>query len=266
VWNHGDGWTTKNAKGISYDDETGNNITSVQLGQALAKIGGVNIYASDACLMQMAEVVYELKNSAPVIVGSEETEPGDGWNYAAFLSRLDSANLSTEAVAKAAVDGYLAAYAEKKTGVTMSAVRTAQAEPLRALTDQWAELAMKEDKETIKKAAKESLGFKGASSRDLLHFLSLAGEKAPALKAKGEEIAALVTDKMLIKNLGSGAPSLVPYAPVAGSAPSPTYADARGLAIYLPIYGFDDNYLKVAMSKDGKWDEFIKWLTAVKAE
>ncbi|MCX5792540.1 MAG: clostripain-related cysteine peptidase [Elusimicrobia bacterium] len=252
VWNHGDGWKTKGgktpsiAKGISYDDETGNGITTVQLGQALAKAGGVDVYASDACLMQMAEVVYELKDSAPVIVGSEETEPGDGWDYAAFLSRLTAANLAPEAVAKAAVEGYAASYSAKGKAVTLSAVRSREAEPLRLLTDQWVSLALTQDKAKLMEALNGSTAFEAVGSRDLLHFLAIAGAKLPALQAKGAEIAALVTDRMLIKN-----------SPVGDK-----FKDAGGLAVYLPAYGYDENYGKLALSRNGQWDEFMKWLLA----
>jgi len=251
VWNHGDGWVIKGPqssfdRGISYDDETGNGINTVQLGQALAKMGGVNIYASDACLMQMAEVIYELKNYAPVIVGSEETEPGDGWDYSAFLSRINPSNLAPEAVAKAAVEGYSASYAAKGKGVTMSAVRSSEAEPLRILTDQWVGLAMAQDKAKLKEALNEAKSFTSADSRDFLHFLSLAGVKLPALKAKGAEISTLVSTRMLIRNAPFG----------------DAYKNAGGLAIYLPSYGYDAKYSKLALSKSGKWDEFMQWLNA----
>ncbi len=247
VWNHGDGWKTKSprsalTRGISYDDETGNGITTVQLGQALAGMGGVDIYASDACLMQMAEVIYELKNSAQVMVGSEETEPGAGWDYGAFLSRIKSFGI--ENVAKAAVEGYTASYAAKGTGVTMAAARSNKAEQLRQLTDQWADLAMKQDKAKLLEALREAKSFGGADSRDLLHFLSVAGTKIPALQAKGAEITAFFNGSMLVKNATNG----------------DAYKNATGIAMYLPSYSFDENYSKLALSKAGKWDEFTKWL------
>jgi len=252
VWNHGDGWKTKSlegsasiAKGISYDNETGNGITTVQLGQALAKIGGVDIYASDACLMQMAEVVYELKNYAPVIVGSEETEPGDGWDYTAFLWRMVATDLAPEAVAKSAVEGYAASYAAKGKAVTMSAVRSREADALQSLLNQWVTLASAQDKAKLNEALKESTDFEGVDARDLLHFLSLAGTKVPVLQAKGEEIASLVANEMMIKNSPTGN----------------QYKNAGGLAIYLPSSSFDANYSKLAMSKAGIWDEFMKWMT-----
>ena len=83
VWNHGSGWDKNGrpriSKGISYDDETDNHITTPQLGMALKAIGKIDVYGSDACLMQMPEVVYEIKDYVTYVVGSEETEPGDGY-------------------------------------------------------------------------------------------------------------------------------------------------------------------------------------------
>jgi hypothetical protein len=75
-------------KGISYDDETNHHITTPQMGAMLKGINGVDVYGSDACLMQMPEVDYELKDSVDYIVGSEETEPGDGYTYNTFLGPL----------------------------------------------------------------------------------------------------------------------------------------------------------------------------------
>ena len=61
VWNHGNGWKSRTPaqKGLSNDDETGNHITTVQLGQALTQSGKLDIFAMDACIMQMAEVAWE---------------------------------------------------------------------------------------------------------------------------------------------------------------------------------------------------------------
>ena len=79
VWNHGSGWHFQDAKiksgevsinDISFDDNTGHAITTEQLGTAMAEIKlhigrNVDIYGSDACLMQMLEVAGEMKNSVP---------------------------------------------------------------------------------------------------------------------------------------------------------------------------------------------------------
>src|SRR6185312_17425586 len=97
VWDHGNGWHLQSMGGnmhandISWDDDSGNNITTEQLGQAMGEIATaighkVDIYGSDACLMAMAEVAGEMKDSVSVFVGSQETEPGAGWPYATFLA------------------------------------------------------------------------------------------------------------------------------------------------------------------------------------
>jgi hypothetical protein len=95
VWNHGSGWHKSgmmNPMDISHDDNTGNVITTEELGLAMAeakKIIGrnVDIYGSDACLMQMMEVGGEMQQSVDIMVGSQELEPGEGWPYAPFVKQ-----------------------------------------------------------------------------------------------------------------------------------------------------------------------------------
>jgi hypothetical protein len=112
VWNHGAGWIKNTRaigvdKGISYDDETGNHITTPQLGMAMKAIGKVDVYGSDACLMQMPEVNYEIKDYVDYIVGSEETEPGDGYTYNLLLGPLVAKpTMGGAELGKLAVDAY----------------------------------------------------------------------------------------------------------------------------------------------------------------
>ena len=96
VWNHGSGWH-KNLNpikpmDISYDDASGNHITTEELGLAMSEIKksighNLDIYGSDACLMQMVEVAGEMKGDVNYFVGSQETEPGEGWPYLPFLKK-----------------------------------------------------------------------------------------------------------------------------------------------------------------------------------
>lgn len=136
VWNHGNGWQKKFSENgeitpndISYDDFTGNKITTEQLGAVLreteAIIGHkVDIYGSDACLMNMAEVAGEFSNSVQVMVGSEETEPLDGWPYDDFLARWKPEMTGAE-VGTALTETYVASYSGGSQGtdqVTFSAL------------------------------------------------------------------------------------------------------------------------------------------------
>ena len=97
VWNHGNGWekNSKNKlqKGIAYDDNSGNNITTKQLGDALREISllrgkKLELFSTDACLMQMVEVAYEFKDYVDYFAASEEVEPGQGWPYREILSAI----------------------------------------------------------------------------------------------------------------------------------------------------------------------------------
>lgn len=109
MWDHGSGWhsiTSEVVGGhhfkpmdVSWDDYSGNSITTVQLGQALAAgaqaMGHkIDIYANDACMMAMAEVAGEVKDSVAFYGGSEEVEPGAGWPYDQILGRWVSTNAS----------------------------------------------------------------------------------------------------------------------------------------------------------------------------
>jgi hypothetical protein len=128
VWDHGSGWHRRalSAQGagsvgaldISFDDTSGNHITTAQLGQAMAEsakvIGhNVDLYASDACLMAMAEVAQEMAGSVDVFAGSEEVEPGAGWPYDGLLKRWSANGTASPAQ----VGGFLAdEYVKSYTG------------------------------------------------------------------------------------------------------------------------------------------------------
>ncbi|MDO8803666.1 MAG: clostripain-related cysteine peptidase, partial [Elusimicrobiota bacterium] len=75
LWNHGLGWidpkmdqapsgTGTAAKGILFDDETKNYLRTAQMKEMMRQIGYTDIVMQNACLQQMAEVLYEMKDSA----------------------------------------------------------------------------------------------------------------------------------------------------------------------------------------------------------
>jgi len=55
---------------------------------ALHSTDGVNLIGFDASVMGMVEVAYEIRDHGEVMIGSEETEPGDGWPYDLILQGL----------------------------------------------------------------------------------------------------------------------------------------------------------------------------------
>ena len=91
IWSHGTGY----AGGISPDYSSASQLTLAQLNTALeylqyTHLGGrkIDIYASDACLMQSLEVIYALRQRARYIIGSANREQKQGWPYREILQYL----------------------------------------------------------------------------------------------------------------------------------------------------------------------------------
>lgn len=91
LWNHGSGWRKKElTRGISYDDETGNHIETIEMPEALEHPEGRkwDTLFLDLSLMQMVEVGYEIRETTDLIVGSQESPPGEGLPYDLWVRRL----------------------------------------------------------------------------------------------------------------------------------------------------------------------------------
>lgn len=131
VWNHGAGFRTAR-RDIAYDDY-GSSLDMTELQRALRRAGlgprnKLAILGFDACLMNMLEVVYQLRDETEYIVGSQQTEPGDGWPYDRVLAAMN-AGPGREALARRIVRIYIqACRAVGDSNVTQSAVRTDRAE------------------------------------------------------------------------------------------------------------------------------------------
>ena len=87
---------SKSGRGILYDDSEKTCLTNQGLSIALSQIKNIfgkkiDLVGMDACLMSMVEVAYEIKDFADILVASQETEPGYGWNYSGIIAPLVSA-------------------------------------------------------------------------------------------------------------------------------------------------------------------------------
>lgn len=257
VWNHGSGWITDKKglsanKGISYDFETKNHISTPELGAAMKEIGKVDILAYDACLMQMAEVLYEVKDYADFVVGSEETVPGLGFPYDTMLPAF-SANKSSGELAAGMVRAYDGFYASKGKKVTLSAVRMSEFGGFMAAFNAWTEALQASDKKPqIKAKAYSAASYAYEDNKDLFDFARLAAEADPALAEKGRAMTDALTGKLLIDNMA--------YKETYGRDEA-----SHGLAIYLPVKGYNEKYDQLAWSRDTRWDDFLKEMKGVTA-
>jgi hypothetical protein len=135
IWNHGNGWLNRSpgnspTRGVSYDDETGNFISTPELPGAIGN-NQLDIVAWDASLMQMVEVAHEIKDQAKFVVGSEESPPGEGYPYDLIFDKFrDTPDETSANLSKAFVDGMLAVPAYTSRKITQSVIDTTQLDPL----------------------------------------------------------------------------------------------------------------------------------------
>ena len=253
VWNHGSGWNKNfemleiGGKGISYDDETGHHITTAQLKQVLDKTGNMNIFAMDACLMQMIEVAYEIRNNANYIVASEETEPADGYTYDTWLGPLvNNPAMSDAELAKTMVNSYTDHYQSINQGATQSAIKASAMDKFASLTNDFADALMaNNDVANAKNARTKAQSFYYSSNKDIYHFVKLVVDATQFadVKAKGQALLDFMSKELITHNRAFGN----------------KYANAFGLAGYLPSY-YTTSYDELLWAKDSKWDEMMKWI------
>lgn len=97
LWNHGGAWA-----GIGDDDgnRDGRSMSIQTIGNAMdAGLAGrkLSVFGFDACLMNGYSIVEALGRFTHYFVGSEDNEPGHGWNWRALKPAQDGGHVSTSA-------------------------------------------------------------------------------------------------------------------------------------------------------------------------
>ena len=286
IWNHGSGRIDIGGAdnsgaelGVAYDDLTRNFIRNKQIAMALNQIRAatgkkVDILDTDACLMQMASVAYELKDVTDFVVGAEEIVPGPGLPYDTVLAALTAnPGMSPEQLSRTLVEKFHAFYdsnnaalvamgaLELNAGTTLSAIRTSASADFVAALNAWALKARDTANYPVLKAAmSKTLAFEydttgddtssSAHSRDLYDFvLNVNSEPgvSPEFKALGEDLMRFITNgKYIIANDTTG--------------PNNAYVRAKGIAVYVPKLLYDPSYDETMFARDSLWDDLIKFM------
>ncbi|MBI4803438.1 MAG: hypothetical protein HY796_13040 [Elusimicrobia bacterium] len=299
IWDHGWGWLDPkkpgenhvddpkpSSKSISHDFVTGNYIKTTELKAIFEEAGKVDLYASMACFMQMAEVAYELKDGADVIVGSEEIIQLPSFNFEDFFAlMLKDPRATAEKAGLYLVDTFKEMYSrpeyadmleKSKYGVQLSAIRPARLPAFAKLVKDWAGAAMEvNDTAAYKKAKEGVLRFEVGDETtdpdkqlsfyaDLYHFITLANAGLnPALpdadkfRAAGEELQKLIAEELVIKNVYQGK-----------DRTGKEYSNTHGIAIDIPgkpgtLLEYNDTYGELAFEKASNWQKFMKYLEKI---
>jgi hypothetical protein len=260
VWDHGSGWHFNKdgaaIKDISWDDTSGNHITTEQLAVALnesAKIIGhkVDLYGSDACLMGMVEIAHEMKDAVSVFLGSEETEPADGWPYDTFLqgwNRLPQ-DASARDVASLLTKEYQKYYQARNENVTLSAFDLNFLAPLNQSLRKFSNslsLLDRKGLELLADAAKDSTHFTDEDYVDLGDFIDQAKAKSiSSLNTSVMNEVSLNAKNFVIANITNGFPR------------------AQGAAIWIPTDSstysrYGDRYSRLNFDRETHWGDVAK--------
>ncbi len=130
LWDHGGGSIT----GYGYDEKNrvSGSMTLAGINTALKNAGTTfDFIGFDACLMATVENGLMLTNYADYMIASEETEPGVGWYYTNWLTKLSNdTSMATIEIGKNIVDDFVDVCAQKCQGqqTTLSVVDLAELE------------------------------------------------------------------------------------------------------------------------------------------
>ena len=181
LWDHGGGSVT----GYGYDEKNKNSgsMSLAGVNQAL-KAGGVkfDFIGFDACLMATAETALMLNEHADYLIASEETEPGIGWYYTNWLSKLGSnTSAPTLDIGKNIVDDFVTECAKKCRGqkTTLSVIDLAEfsntvPKDLTAFSKSISEKIAKDDYKDISNARYATREFAESTRIDQVDLVNLA--------------------------------------------------------------------------------------------
>ena len=243
-------------RAILFDDSAADFLDSQELKNALHKTlpavnGKFDLLGFDACLMNMLELHYQVKGLCKFVVGSQETEPGDGWPYDSILAQLnEEPDMTTENLARIIVDKYVDSYKElfPNIHVTQSAVNVDEIEPIADAVSNFAECLMDSLDKGIGQiftALRLAQSFTDRDYIDLAHFCSLFG------KSDVDSDAGKAARKVFELMTGAKSPL------VAEAHHGIEVKDSTGISIYLPTRIFSPLYEKLDFAKNYKWGDFL---------
>lgn len=255
IWNHGAGWRiTRSADGsqrvaprsVSIDDSTNNEIQVWQLPAALNVTPKMDMVIFDASLMQMMEVAYEIRNSAQIMVGSEESPPGEGYVYDRFLADLAAnPNMSAEEFGRRIVTRTIEAYG-RSSNITQSALYLNRIQTVAERLDAFANALranVGNNRAAMVNARLNAQSYTYPENKDLWHYAQLIRDTTGTVAIRNAVTAlqTALSDAIYAEDNGSLLPN------------------SNGLAIYIPApSNYLPSYGNLALARSTAWDEWLK--------
>ncbi|MBR1692311.1 MAG: peptidase C11 [Lachnospiraceae bacterium] len=197
-WDHGGG----SVSGYGYDEKNKNSGSMTLSGiQKALRDGGVtfDFIGFDACLMATAETALMLDDFGDYLLASEETEPGIGWYYTNWLTKLgEDTSMSTLELGKNIIDDYTNACASRCRGqkTTLSLIDLAEfsntvPDKLTGFSRSINALITGDEYKTVSDARYETREFATSSRIDQVDLVNLAQNMDTS---EGRELATALTN------------------------------------------------------------------------
>jgi len=251
-------------RGIAFNDVGRTYLTNQDLRTTLLKIknellGGkkIDILGTDACHMAMVEVCSQVKEAAHYLIGSQEIEPGAGWNYARALQAFTSKSPDAKEFAIQIVQAYGEKYNASFADLTQSAIdlslQDALEENVATVTALMLELLKKDRSHlpyliNIRKSPLSTLSFLDNDYIDL-PFLYQNLQSSFRSYRSNPQTATLLS--ALDEKLTEGRELL--RRSIIQNTTGPRVNRAGGLSIYFPQHAIMPSYLQTVFARNTGW-------------
>lgn len=246
-------------RGIAYDDNAQDFLDNIEMKRIVSSAKKmlnhkVDILGMDACMMSMAEVAYQLRDSVSLTVGSEEVEPGDGWPYDKILAKLSKKpTMGPNALAAIIVGEYIASY-PVNANVTQSACDLAKFGALAKSVDQLAtvlnsHLSDASARATIVECRLQTQAYESPDYVDLVDFCDLLAGKSG--------LADIQTACSAVKNAIQRDGAII-----RSGCKGQNVEHSNGLSIYFPQKSVSSLYATLDFTKKTAWGIFLKGYTS----
>ncbi len=219
----------------------------------------LDILGCDACLMNMLEIAYEMKDTSNFMVGSEETEPGAGWPYAEILKWLVAKpTMSPADLAKTIVTEYGKYYQKAHETATQSALDLNQIQSAAAAVNELAEVLLA-DLDNV--AGAVSLARDRAQKFEMPEYVDVGDFAGQVIQRLPQNAKVKSAADNVLKALS---PTTKNGLVIQNAKCGPKVQRASGVSIYFPHpEDYAPDYSDLAFSKEGSWRKFLEALFKV---
>ena len=252
---HGDGWWRRQwpppekppAMGCCYDETSGDDYLSEQeITQAINGMG-IKVLGYDACLQGMAEVAYQHRDDAEIMIASQETEWEWGWDWVEIFTRFgQGADHTALNFAHIVVDTYITlSQANQDQYATMAVYDLSAMAALATAAEPMASAIIPLSTNDYY-AICDNLEFYACEGTDceeyvdLIQLANLSAGVDPANASVYNAVTQAVTQAVIYEDHGTDHPN------------------SHGMNVYFPCYYYPwDEYQDVTWAKDTGWDDLV---------